>query len=90
MPISVLQVLQRAADSVSPAISPFKAIWGQWEARGAPSGEKGLYLQAEDALKRALADLGERNIPEFARSGSLGRYAAALKTAIRNAERQGS
>ena len=90
MQISVLQVLQRAAETVSPATSPFKAIWGQWEARGAPSGEKGLYLQAEDALKRALADLGERNIPEFARSESVDRYATALKRAIHNAERQGS
>jgi len=36
----------------------------------------------EKALKQALADLGERDAPEFARSGDQERYAAALRKAI--------
>jgi hypothetical protein len=88
---TVLHVLQCASEAIGPEdLSPFKAIWRQWEAQGTPRGDKGFYLQAEEALKQALAELGETNVPEFARSRDVQRYAAALREAIRSAERRDS
>jgi len=85
----VLLVLQRASAASGPDVSPFRAIWAQWEAQGNPPGDRWIYLQAERALKQALAELGETNVVEFARSRDLERYAAALLGAIRRTERRG-
>jgi hypothetical protein len=86
----VLLVLQRASAAIGPEVSPFRAIWAQWEAQGKTPGDRRIYLQAETALKQALAELGETNVPEFARSRDVQRYAAALREAIRRTERRGS
>jgi nucleoid-associated protein YgaU len=85
----VLLVLQRASETFGPDLSPFRAIWEQWEAQGNPPGDRWIYLRAETALKQALTELGETNVVEFARSRDLERYTAALHEAIRRIERGG-
>jgi hypothetical protein len=64
---TALRVLRRASEAIGLDLNPFKAIWRQWESQGRPADGKGVYLQAETALKQALAEMGEMNIPEFAR-----------------------
>lgn len=78
---AILAVLRRASTLISPELTPFRAIWDQWDDQKDRSGRQ-LYLEVEKALKQALADLGERDVPEFARSGDQERYAAALRKAI--------
>ena len=79
----VLRKLQRASETTGPDLNPFKAIWTQWEIEGAPPGDREVYVKAEQALKQALSDLRETNVPEFAGSRDVERYAAALREAIK-------
>jgi hypothetical protein len=85
-PTAILAVLRRASALISPELSPFRAIWDQWDDQK-DRGARQLYLEVEKALKQALADLGERDVPEFARSGDRERYATALRKAIALATR---
>ncbi len=88
-PTAVLAVLQRALASISPELSPFRAIWDQWDVRNDAGGRQ-LCLRAEKALKQALADLDERDVPGFARSGDQERYAGAVRKAIELVAPRGS
>ena len=72
--------------SIGADVSPFRAIWAQWDKDGKPPADQGIYLQAEAALKQALGTLGETDIVAFARSRNVERYAAALGEAIRRTE----
>ncbi len=83
----IVRTLHRASETVRPNLNLFKAIWAQWEADGSVPGEREVYVKAENALKQALRTLGETNIPEFARSNDVRRYAMALGEAIRCVER---
>ena len=80
---------QRAAPTIGPDVNPFRAIWDQWEAQGGPPHDKGTILKAETALKQALAELGQTNVPEFARSRNPERYTSAVRRSINCMERQG-
>lgn len=83
----ILQVLQRASAAIGADVSPFRAIWAQWDKDGKAPADQDIYLQAEAALKQALGALGETDIVAFARSRNVERYAAALREAIRRTER---
>lgn len=83
-------VLRRASVAIAPNVSPFRAIWDQWESQGKLPDDRWVYVKAETALKQALAELGETNVPEFAQSRDLPRYAAAVSRAIHGADRRGS
>jgi hypothetical protein len=77
--LSALLVLQHASATIGPEVNPFRAIWDQWEAQGSPPHDNGIFLKVETALKQGLAELGETNVPEFARSRDPERYASALR-----------